>query len=91
VNDDPEIERALLAGQKIKAIQIYRRATGAGLKEAKSAIEDRERQLRPAGKAGPPPYRPQQRLALQLSLLVLVICLLILALLRTWNASHVHL
>jgi predicted lysophospholipase L1 biosynthesis ABC-type transport system permease subunit len=87
---DPQIEQALIAGQKIKAIQIYRRATGAGLTEAKKAIEDRQQQLQLAGKLSAPQYTPQQRFALNVSLLLLVICLVILAILRTWNASHVH-
>jgi ribosomal protein L7/L12 len=30
---------AFRAGNKIKAIQLYRTATGAGLKEAKAAVE----------------------------------------------------
>jgi ribosomal protein L7/L12 len=39
-NDDRErIERALAAGDKIDAIKIYRLATGAGLAEAKHAVE----------------------------------------------------
>jgi hypothetical protein len=92
ITGDAEIEQALIAGQKIKAIQIYRRATGASLTEAKKAIEDRQQQLQLAGKLSVPrPYTPQQRFVLNVSLLLLLICLLLLALLRTWNASHVHL
>jgi ribosomal protein L7/L12 len=37
------VKDALLRGEKIRAIQHYRAATGAGLKEAKDAIEDLER------------------------------------------------
>lgn len=55
------IETDLLAGRKIAAIKTYREATGAGLKEAKDAVEAMEAELRassagrfvaPAGKAG---------------------------------------
>jgi ribosomal protein L7/L12 len=34
-----EVERLMKAGQKITAIKAYREATGAGLKEAKEAVE----------------------------------------------------
>ena len=34
-----KITEALLAGQKIQAIKLYREATGKGLKEAKQEIE----------------------------------------------------
>lgn len=39
VNRD-EIERLLKSGEKIAAIKLYRDSTGAGLKEAKDAVED---------------------------------------------------
>lgn len=35
----PEFEQALLAGKKIEAIKLHRRATGLGLKESKEAVE----------------------------------------------------
>nr|WP_240939860.1 ribosomal protein L7/L12 [Planosporangium flavigriseum] len=35
----PEVVRELEAGRKIQAIKAYRDATGAGLKEAKDAVE----------------------------------------------------
>ena len=54
-----EITDALLKGQKIHAIKIYRDATGEGLKEAKEFIEKLTAVLRekhpdkfPAAKAG---------------------------------------
>ena len=37
--DDPEILEALRQGNKILAIKRYRQLTGAGLKEAKDAVE----------------------------------------------------
>jgi hypothetical protein len=61
---DPElslIKDALFQGQKIEAIKRYRKATGAGLAEAKEAVEKLEQELRtsapdkfsaPAGKQG---------------------------------------
>ena len=43
----PGVVRAtLLAGNKIEAIKLYRRATGVGLKEAKDAVDAAERELR---------------------------------------------
>jgi hypothetical protein len=41
-----QISSALYAGQKIAAIKMYREATGAGLTEAKEAVELIERTLR---------------------------------------------
>jgi ribosomal protein L7/L12 len=38
-NVPPDIREALQRGEKIRAIQLYRAATGAGLKESKDAIE----------------------------------------------------
>jgi ferritin-like metal-binding protein YciE len=35
----PEVAGLIQAGRKIEAIKVYRRATGAGLKEAKEAVE----------------------------------------------------
>jgi ribosomal protein L7/L12 len=45
------IGEALSAGKKIEAIRLYRKATGAGLKEAKDAIDAIVAEKR----AGPPP------------------------------------
>lgn len=39
-----EVEDHLRAGRKISAIKAYRESTGAGLKEAKDAVEVYERQ-----------------------------------------------
>jgi ribosomal protein L7/L12 len=39
----PEIVDALRAGEKIKAIKIYRQATGAGLRESKEFVEGVQR------------------------------------------------
>jgi ribosomal L7/L12-like protein len=41
-----QISSALYAGKKIAAIKMYREATGAGLTEAKDAVELIERTLR---------------------------------------------
>ena len=55
------INAEIFGGQKISAIKLYREATGAGLKEAKDAVEEIEKDLRqrepnrfakPAGKSG---------------------------------------
>ncbi|MBB5358411.1 ribosomal protein L7/L12 [Rhodanobacter sp. ANJX3] len=37
--DDADIEAAIRAKTKIEAIKLYRQRTGAGLKEAKQAVE----------------------------------------------------
>jgi ribosomal protein L7/L12 len=42
------IQQALYGAQKIQAIKIYREATGAGLSEAKAAVEKLEAELRAA-------------------------------------------
>jgi ribosomal protein L7/L12 len=39
----PEVINALLNGQKIQAIKLYREASGVGLKDAKDFIEDAQR------------------------------------------------
>ena len=39
------IREAVLAGRKIDAIKLYRKGTGAGLKEAKDFVDDLEREL----------------------------------------------
>jgi ribosomal protein L7/L12 len=41
----PELAIALQRGRKIEAIKIYRTVTGAGLGEAKTAVEAMEREL----------------------------------------------
>lgn len=41
-----QINAEIFSGQKISAIKLYREATGAGLKEAKDAAEDMEKDLR---------------------------------------------
>jgi hypothetical protein len=38
-NIDEEIREAIFAGQKIRAIKLYREVSGAGLKEAKDFVE----------------------------------------------------
>jgi hypothetical protein len=40
------ISEALFRGQKIEAIKLYREATGAGLAEAKTAVEKLEEDIR---------------------------------------------
>jgi hypothetical protein len=40
------IEAAIFAGKKIEAIKLYREASGAGLAEAKQAVEAMEASLR---------------------------------------------
>lgn len=44
--DSDEIQRLLQAGRKIEAIKLYRTQTGAGLKEAKDAVDRMEAELR---------------------------------------------
>ncbi|WP_433713726.1 ribosomal protein L7/L12 [Nocardia sp. CA-084685] len=41
-----EIDELIRQGKKIHAIKLYRTLTGHGLREAKDAIEERERHLR---------------------------------------------
>ena len=43
--DPDELQRLILAGQKIHAIKYYRQVTGVGLKEAKDAVEWLEAQI----------------------------------------------
>ena len=48
---DEDVERiraAIFAGRKIEAIKLYRRCSGAGLREAKDFIEALEREMRAA-------------------------------------------
>jgi hypothetical protein len=47
---DPDIERAILSGQKIIAIKIYRERTGASLTDALRTVNEAEQQLRVAGR-----------------------------------------
>jgi hypothetical protein len=42
------IKEAIFKGRKIEAIKLYRDATGAGLKEAKDAVEKLEGELKAA-------------------------------------------
>lgn len=42
---DEDVDNAIRAGQTIDAIKLYRNRSGAGLKEAKAAVEQREREL----------------------------------------------
>ena len=42
------IKEAIFSGQKITAIKLYREATGAGLADAKNAVEQIEAELRVA-------------------------------------------
>jgi ribosomal protein L7/L12 len=42
-NVPPEVVEAVRQGEKIKAIKLYRRATGAGLKESKDFVEQVQR------------------------------------------------
>jgi ribosomal protein L7/L12 len=44
--DPDELQRLILAGQKINAIKYYREVTGVGLKEAKEAVDWLEAQMR---------------------------------------------
>jgi len=44
--DPDELQRLILAGQKIQAIKYYRETTGVGLKEAKDAVDWLEHQTR---------------------------------------------
>lgn len=45
-NLDARVSRLMADGRKIEAIKIYREATGLGLKEAKDAVEDIDRQIK---------------------------------------------
>jgi len=63
--DDAEIEQQLLAGKTIQAMKRYREMTGATLSEARSAVVEKQRQLRLSGALPPPrPVRLQDVLAL---------------------------
>ena len=44
--EPPEVRGLLQAGRKIEAIKVYREATGAGLAEAKQAVERIEATIR---------------------------------------------
>ncbi len=41
----PDVDRLIQLGHKIEAINIYRKLHGTGLKEAKEAVEKREREI----------------------------------------------
>jgi ribosomal protein L7/L12 len=43
---DPQLSALIEAGKKIQAIKVYRQNTGAGLKDAKVAVDALERSLR---------------------------------------------
>lgn len=62
-SDVDEIQRKVLAGDKIGAIKLYRECTGVGLAEAKSAIEQMQTQLRgfTAAELVWPPKVPESR------------------------------
>ena len=57
-NDDiDQIQAAVFAGEKIKAIKLYRGSTGEGLKESKDfidALEDELRRTEPGKFTAPP-------------------------------------
>jgi ribosomal protein L7/L12 len=44
----PEVERRLAQGAPIRAVKAYREATGAGLVEAKNAVDEIDRRRGPA-------------------------------------------
>lgn len=69
------IETSLLGGKKIEAIKIYREITGAGLKEAKHAVEQVEQNLRGQGRLIPKPSGCMGMLASLLILFSLLIML----------------
>jgi ribosomal protein L7/L12 len=46
MTESQELVPLVRAGQKIRAIVLYRQQTGAGFREAKNAVEAIERQLR---------------------------------------------
>ena len=43
----PDVIRYIQEGKKINAIKVYREHTGVGLKEAKDAVDQLEKQYRP--------------------------------------------
>lgn len=53
---DPEVERLLIARQKIEAIKLVRARKGLGLKEAKEYVESVAERMPPG--TLPPPRRP---------------------------------
>ncbi|MBS2535292.1 ribosomal protein L7/L12 [Catenulispora sp. NF23] len=50
IETDPQLAALIQAGKKIQAIKVYREATGAGLKDAKNAVEALERSMRGDGR-----------------------------------------
>ncbi|WP_194909350.1 ribosomal protein L7/L12 [Catenulispora rubra] len=46
---EAQLTTLVQAGKKIQAIKLYREATGAGLKDAKDAVDTYERDLRARG------------------------------------------
>jgi ribosomal protein L7/L12 len=51
----PELDRLIAADQKIPAIKHYRTVTGAGLKDAKEAVEARMEELAAQARSDSPP------------------------------------
>jgi ribosomal protein L7/L12 len=43
--ESEDVDQLIASGMKLQAIKLYRDKTGVGLKEAKDAVEDRERVL----------------------------------------------
>jgi ribosomal protein L7/L12 len=46
---EADIDRLILEGRKIEAIKVYRRLRGSDLKDAKDAIDAREKQIKAPG------------------------------------------
>lgn len=83
------IREAILAGKKIEAIKTWRELTGAGLAEAKAAIEAIEAELRAggggAGAGAAAPSGPERRtgcLGLLVACLVVIFSVLLVLHLR---------
>jgi hypothetical protein len=66
---DPEIERALIAGQKVLAVKRYRELTGASLSDALAAVNAAQRRLVNAGRIDPSALRPRPGRSIALILL----------------------
>ena len=67
-----QIKDALLHGNKIQAIKLYREQTGVGLKEAKDAVEKLEAELR---NASPERFTQPQAKGCSLGILVGILTL----------------
>ena len=46
---EADIDRLIIEGRKIEAIKVYRRLRGSDLKDAKDAIDAREKQIKAPG------------------------------------------